>query len=203
MKKQSQNCLIIGLNNKVMWLIILYDPLGTWLDCGCLELLESIWLLSSDLQICSTIFTECCYLSPPWTTTHLEDSLASEYQRHSLQRLSVTRPNSGCWKAVWESWKLRIEMTRCKIGHTLKHSDRDTLHFVGQQGLKADRMHSNGDVPELKDWGEIYRIIYPAGVSEWLSLNPQDLLPDLEVLSLHTTSGRVPEGIKDLAFFFF
>lgn len=62
-------------------------------------------------------------------------------------------------------------------------------------------MHHDGDVPELKDWDEIYSIKYPAGVSLWLSGNPWDLLQDFEVHSLHTTSGSVPEGINSSSFF--
>lgn len=39
-------------------------------------------------------------------------------------------------------------------------------------------MHRNSDVSE-----PIYSIMCPAGVSLWLSVNPRDLPPDLEVLS--------------------
>lgn len=68
--------------------------------------------------------------------------------------------------------------------------------------VKAELMHRDGDVPELKDWDEIYSIIYPAGVSLWLSVNPWDLLLDLEGHSFHTTSGSVPGGINSSSFFF-
>lgn len=61
-------------------------------------------------------------------------------------------------------------------------------------------MRSDGDAPELKGRAEIYSIIYPTGVSLWLSVNPGDLQPDLELLSLHTTSGSAPEGINSSVF---
>lgn len=89
-----------------------------------------------------------------------------------------------------------ITKTCCILWRSEVDSDDEVCLWV-----KAQLMHGNGDVPELKDWGEIYSIIYPAGVSLWLSVNPWDLLPDLEVLSLHTTSGSVPEGINSSGFF--
>lgn len=67
--------------------------------------------------------------------------------------------------------------------------------------VKANLILSDGDVAELKGWDEIYCIIYPAGVSQWLSMDPWDLLQDLEVHSLHTTSGWTPEGISSSSFF--
>lgn len=87
-------------------------------------------------------------------------------------------------KVITETWS------------TLKESDDKVFLWV-----KAELMRSDGDVPELKGWGEIYRIIYPAGVSLCLSVNLGDLLPDLEVLSLHAASGSVPEGINSSGFF--
>lgn len=62
-------------------------------------------------------------------------------------------------------------------------------------------MHSDGDAPELKDRDEIYSIRCPAGVRLQLSVNPWDLPLDLEVHSLHTSSGSVPEGINGSSFF--
>ena len=52
-----------------------------------------------------------------------------------------------------------------------------------------------------KTGDEIYSIMCPAGVCLRLTENPRDLLPDLEVHSLHTSSGRVPEGINSSSFF--
>lgn len=61
-------------------------------------------------------------------------------------------------------------------------------------------MRSDGDVPELKGRAEIYSIMCPTGVCLWLSVNPGDLQPDLDLLSLHTTSGSAPEGINSSGF---
>ena len=66
--------------------------------------------------------------------------------------------------------------------------------------VKAELMRSDGDVPELKGRAEIYSIMCPTGVCLWLSVNPGDLQPDLDLLSLHTTSGSAPEGINSSGF---
>lgn len=83
--------------------------------------------------------------------------------------------------------------TCCTLWRSDTTEDSDDEVFLW---VKAELMRSDGDAPELKGRAEIYSIIYPTGVSLWLSVNPRDLQPDLELLSLHTTSGSAPEGIN-------
>lgn len=63
--------------------------------------------------------------------------------------------------------------------------------------VKSELLHSGDDVPELRLGGEIYGIRCPAGVSPWISGNPQELLPDSELLPLHNPSGSLPGGINN------
>lgn len=68
---------------------------------------------------------------------------------------------------------------------------------VSAARVKSELMHGGDDVPELWLGGEIYSIRYPAGVSQWISRNPQELLPDLELLPLYNPSGSLPGGINN------
>lgn len=68
---------------------------------------------------------------------------------------------------------------------------------VSSARVKSELRHGGGDAPERRLGGEMYSIRYPAGVSRWISRNPQELEPELELLPPHTPSGSLPGGINN------